>query len=227
MERAVQRQAELPLDRSPLRVVPVLSRIDNSEYRDRLAWTARVSEELLPFLQAWEPGGRVDGRVVEHLAVPHVGYFSYDERLAVDVETRGAPGTVAYAHANLAGLIVNNLQRSESLLTERARYVPESGKALGAIGPYVGAAPIDALKRRDAHSHNIMLPGYWDCGLVIDPTESLRAYRDLLVGPLFLVSTTGAAIEPAVVGLHPGEFIEIRGPFRSDDQLVSRLILGH
>lgn len=112
---AQEKQAALPIDRAPLRVVPVPTRIDSTEYKLREQWMNRIVETFSPFVAAWsdDPGRAPDA--VRHLAVPYVPFWSYGEGLPVLSDKPGDHLSVGFAHTNLARLLESGVQDLSTL----------------------------------------------------------------------------------------------------------------
>lgn len=121
--------ARLPLDRAPLRVVPVLTRVDKDEYDEQQRWTERLLSEASRFVADWDPEEETPADVLAHLVVPYVPYWSYGERLAAMRNERVSSLSVGRAHETLAALLARGLSEATLLQKHRESYV--AGAAVG------------------------------------------------------------------------------------------------
>ena len=105
--RVAQRERDrLPVDRAPLVVLPVLSRVDSrEEFQLTREWIERVTEMFGPHLDAWIPAGTDRERLVERVKLPHVPYFSFGEKLAVLEKGSEDPGGLAVPYQGIAELL--------------------------------------------------------------------------------------------------------------------------
>src|SRR5262249_27864638 len=101
--------ARLPLDRAPLRIVPVLSRVDKDEYEAQQEWTERLLTEASRFVKDWDPEEDTPPDVLAQIVVPYVPYWSYGERLAALRTERVSSLSVGRAHETLAALLAHGL----------------------------------------------------------------------------------------------------------------------
>lgn len=135
--------ARLPLDRAPLRIVPVLSRVDKDEYEAQQQWTERLLAKASRFLKDWDPEEETPPDVLAQLVVPYVPYWSYGERLAALRTERVSSLSVGRAHETLAALLAHSLLEAGRLLRQRESYVEEA-----AIGKSV-TAPMELTVEYD------------------------------------------------------------------------------
>jgi hypothetical protein len=102
IDAALAAHASLDRDRPALRVLPVATRIDDSEFERTEKWMSLMSETFSPYLAAWSTEAAVDAdRAFRSLAVPYVPYWSYGEELPVDLDHAGDPRSVLAAHHRL------------------------------------------------------------------------------------------------------------------------------
>ncbi|HNH46780.1 MAG TPA: TIR domain-containing protein [Myxococcota bacterium] len=128
-------QRRVPVDRAPLRIVPVLTRAENGEYQQVERWKREVMKACADLLTAWEPDVVVDPRVLLSLVVPAVPYWSFDERLAALSDDALSAGSVGYVHAALAALLAHGLFDARGLMEYRESYLKE-------VQPAKGTAPV-------------------------------------------------------------------------------------
>jgi len=118
-------QRTAPVDRAPLRIVPVLTRAENGEYQQIERWKREVMKACGDLLGAWEPDVVVDPRVLLSLVVPAVPYWSFDERLAALSDEAMNPGSVGHVHASLAALLAHGLFDARGLMEYREAYLKQ------------------------------------------------------------------------------------------------------
>ena len=118
-QTAVEGQAQLPVDRAPLSVVPIATRIDNTERKLRLRWEREIEAAFSPLVEPWTDAPKRTGQLLNELAVPYVPYWSYGEELPSLSKDRSDRLSVEYAHETLALLLAQELTEIESLLDNR------------------------------------------------------------------------------------------------------------
>lgn len=128
--------ARLPLDRAPLRIVPVLSRVDKDEYEAQQQWTERLLAKASRFLKDWDPEEETPPDVLAQLVVPYVPYWSYGERLAALRTERVSSLSVGRAHETLAALLAHGLLEAGRLLRQRESYVEEAAIGKSVTAPH-------------------------------------------------------------------------------------------
>ena len=120
----------LPIDRAPLRVVPVLTRVDKDEFEALQEWTHRVLEHAARFVVDWDPQEETPAGVLAELVVPYVPYWAYGERIAALRKEIVSSLSVGRAHENLAAVLARGLSEAALLTRHRDSYV--EGAAVGA-----------------------------------------------------------------------------------------------
>jgi MinD-like ATPase involved in chromosome partitioning or flagellar assembly len=124
---AVDGQRRMRIDRAPLRVVPVLTRVDSSEHLLQQEWLQRSTERFTPWVDDWSdaPGRAAD--LMTRLLVPYVPYWSYGEQ--VPVLQKSIQAGVERAHEALALLLHQGLSDVGSLLDDYSRLVADAQAA--------------------------------------------------------------------------------------------------
>jgi cellulose biosynthesis protein BcsQ len=116
--RRVQRgRQELAYDRAPALVLPVLSRFESrTELESANEWLSRAASMLGDCYSDWLPKD-VDPRLVlERTKLPHIAYFSFGERLAVQLQGTSDPESLGYAYNTLARLIDSRLKDAQEVI---------------------------------------------------------------------------------------------------------------
>ena len=124
--RAQEQQRKLPVDRARLMVLPVPTRVDQTEYQQMEDWYKRFEGELAPFVGEWTDEEGAVERLLRQLAIPYVPYWSYGEKLPMVDELSRDKLSVAYALETLAAVIVHDLDSVSTLLRDRDGYVRDA-----------------------------------------------------------------------------------------------------
>ncbi len=114
---------QLPVDRAPLRVVPVLTRVDKDEFESHQYWTRRMLDQAARFVDDWDPEEETPASILAELVVPYVPYWAYGERIAALTEEVVPSLSVGRAHENLAAVIARGLSEAALMLKHRDSYV--------------------------------------------------------------------------------------------------------
>lgn len=112
LARARRVHAKLPVDRSRLLAVPLLSRDERkSEYEQSLVWQKRFADEFGPSFSDWLPSGVSAGDALSVLYLPYVPGLSFGERLPLleNERERLDPGSLGIAYTRLATLLAHRL----------------------------------------------------------------------------------------------------------------------
>ena len=80
--RASRAHDSLPYDRAGLMILPVLGRFDaREEYKRAVSWQQRLASDLKPIIDTWAPPEVSVNRILNHLTIPYVAYWSFGEEL--------------------------------------------------------------------------------------------------------------------------------------------------
>ena len=115
LARARHAHAKLPVDRSKLLAVPVLSRDERDrEYQLSLQWQAKAAAALDDAYREWLPPHVSPEDALNRLFVPYVASWSFGEKLpALENEReRSDPTSIGAAYTRLATLLENRLDWS-------------------------------------------------------------------------------------------------------------------
>jgi len=110
--RAGKAHGALPVDRSKLLFVPLLSRVElDKEYKRDLEWKDRIALEFSAQYEDWIPRSVKPRDVLDKVFIPYVAHWSFGESLPVVENERelSTPGTIGSAYARLANLIEHGL----------------------------------------------------------------------------------------------------------------------
>ena len=110
--RARRVHARLPVDRSRLLAVPVLSRDErDTEYEQSAQWQAKAAEAFADAYGDWLPQGVTAAQALHQLYLPYVAYWSFGERLPLieSERERVDPSSLGFAYTRLATLLAHEL----------------------------------------------------------------------------------------------------------------------
>jgi hypothetical protein len=128
--RAVLAQDALPYDRAQLMVLPVPTRFDaREEYKRAQSWQHRFARDLSPMTSNWAPRHVSMERLLGHVTIPYVSYWSFGEDLPALAEADVTPEKISYAMETLAALIAHRLDRSDLLVDSRESFVSSAARA--------------------------------------------------------------------------------------------------
>lgn len=131
IERARTARQKLPFPRTQVRVVPLPSRMDSSEFRLSQQWLDRFERDLDGIYSNWIPTSVRPRTLLEMTKVPYVSYFSYGETLPVLEQGTKDPAGLGYAYENLAALLALDLQEVELFAHNRDSYVRKAARVNG------------------------------------------------------------------------------------------------
>jgi len=170
LRRAQRGRQELGYDRPPALVLPVLSRFESrTELESANEWLARAASMLGDCYADWLPRG-VDPRLaLERTKLPHVAYFGFGERLAVQLQGTSDPESLGYAYNTVARLIDSRLRDAPEVILG----TPEPGEAGGATRLF--SPPVDSWFAAVYDDEDTLLGG----GVIIDGLRVLVATQVL------------------------------------------------
>ncbi|MFE2755019.1 tyrosine-protein kinase family protein [Actinosynnema sp. NPDC059335] len=124
VRRADTARDRLPYDRPRHLVLPILSRLDSSvEYERAEEWRRRCTEVVAPFFRNWLVKSVPEDRMLRHLTLPYVSYWSFGEQLSVLEEQVPSAGQVSFALETVAAVLAQQFDRTDVLDDNRDAYV--------------------------------------------------------------------------------------------------------
>lgn len=128
--RAVEAHDALPYDRAGLMIMPVPSRFDaREEYQRAESWQQRFATDLHPLVSTWAAREVPIERLLGHLTIPYVSYWSFGEDLPAIIETDPGPDKISYSLESLAAVIAHRLDRTALFAESRDSYVAAAARA--------------------------------------------------------------------------------------------------
>ncbi|XVS65551.1 tyrosine-protein kinase family protein [Actinosynnema sp. CA-299493] len=124
VHRADSARDRLPYDRPRHLVLPILSRLDTSvEYERAEQWRRKCAEVVAPFFRNWLVKSVPEDRMLRHLTVPYISYWSFGEQLSVVEEPIPSAGQVSFALETVASVLAQQFDRTDLLDDNRDAYV--------------------------------------------------------------------------------------------------------
>lgn len=126
--RSQKARQKLAYDRMPLLIYPLPSRFDGRvEHKESQKWLDIFKKELSEFYADWLPKEYSRLEVLEKTKLPHIPYFSFGEKLAVESSSLSDPESLGYAYSTMASLYENDFRNVTDLLrigpvTEKSIY---------------------------------------------------------------------------------------------------------
>src|SRR5215470_5698773 len=128
--RAADAHDALPYDRAGLMIMPVPSRFDaREEYLRAESWQQRFAADLHPLVSTWASREVPIERLLDHLTIPYVSFWSFGEDLPAILETEPGPDKISYSLESLAAVIAHRLDRTALFAESRDSYVAAAARA--------------------------------------------------------------------------------------------------
>ncbi len=132
--KVLEAHQKMPLDRFKLLILPVPSRFDSTpEFETSRRWLHRIAEQLKFLYDDWLPADVPLNDFLQRIKIPYIPYFSFGERLPVIEQGVSDTAGLGYAYENLAMLITNNLEDSETFMEDRISYLAEADESLAML----------------------------------------------------------------------------------------------
>jgi MinD-like ATPase involved in chromosome partitioning or flagellar assembly len=117
IDLAQKSRQNLVHDRMRLQVLPIPSRWDGRGNVDEAQkWLALIAKVMSESFSGWVPRGYTALQMVERLKIPHVGQFSFGEKLPVLSHSTTDPELPGYAYEAAATLLANDFANAGMLL---------------------------------------------------------------------------------------------------------------
>jgi MinD-like ATPase involved in chromosome partitioning or flagellar assembly len=124
VQAARQVRNDIPWERQPMHVVPIVSRLEKHvEHQRTVAWWGRLEAALSPLTRSWCHAAVEPAKVLELLRIPHIAYWSFGEEVAAHRAGWQDPDDVGHAAATLTALLLQRLVGTELLVRSRDAYV--------------------------------------------------------------------------------------------------------
>lgn len=124
VNRAKKHRQLLPTDRANLLAVPIISRFDMREEKERSEkWMQIIHKKVAPMMSGWCDRSISSLDLLYKLILPYFSYWSYGEELPVITERREDPESINYYFNTLTSLIAHDITGSGSLVSSRDTYL--------------------------------------------------------------------------------------------------------
>lgn len=144
-KRAIEAQKKIIYDRYALKILPVPTRFDSTEFKLQRDWLTKFERGLKDLYKTWVPDYPNDEKInIDHRKIldltklPYVPYFSYGEKLPVIEQGTADPQGLGYAIETISALLAHDLEGAKLLADNRTEYVR---RAVKGISPYVEFTP--------------------------------------------------------------------------------------
>ncbi|MEO7991401.1 MAG: AAA family ATPase [Chryseolinea sp.] len=129
-KRAVAAQRKLIYDRFKLKLLPVPTRFDSTEFKLQQEWLTRFNDGLKDVYSTWVPDYPQDANInISHrelldlTKLPYIPYFSYGEKLPVFEHGTKDPQGLGYAYETISALLTHKLEGAKMLVESRGEFV--------------------------------------------------------------------------------------------------------
>ncbi|MCD6013752.1 MAG: putative ATP/GTP-binding protein [Flavipsychrobacter sp.] len=136
---AQKNQKSLPFDRVNLQLLPVPTRIDNSEFILSRDWFDFFEKGLEELYESWLPEEIDRKDFLLNTKVPYISYFSFDEKLPVLEDRVNNPSSMGYSYQSIAALLATCLDYGEYLLFDRSKLIAQAQNPQHILEPINGA----------------------------------------------------------------------------------------
>lgn len=222
-KRARLARKSLPIDRGPLRLLPIVSRFEGRvEYAIAQEWRDRFYTELQDFYASWLVQAVDHRKIVDQTTIPHVPFWTFGEGLSVIQEAQGgfAPDSISYSIETIAALLAQDLAATEILAESRDLYVNtlqrrEIRQRDGVENIYLSFSQSDAATAR------ALIPELDRLGISCVSSDFVTRENDVSIGSLDLINRAQHML--VLVGREFGQWqsAEVRA-FRTQSALDDR-----
>lgn len=143
--RAIEAQKSIIYDRYSLKILPVPTRFDSTEFKLQRDWLTKFDQGLKEVYKTWVPDYPKDEKItidqrkiLELTKLPYVPYFSFGEKLPVIEQGTADPQGLGYALETVTAILAHDLEGAKLLVDNRDEYV---NRAIHGISPYKDVLP--------------------------------------------------------------------------------------
>jgi len=136
-QRAIKAQKSIIYDRYSLKVLPIPTRFDSTEFKLQQDWLSKFEQGLKPIYSTWVPDYPKDDKInIDHRKIldltklPYIPYFSYGESLPVIEQGTDDPQGLGYAFETVAAILSHNMEGAKLLVENRSEYVRRAVKGI-------------------------------------------------------------------------------------------------
>jgi len=124
MNRLRATQAELPLDRGNIPVLPIISRFEGRvEYKQAEQWLTKFAQRLAPFYKEWLHRDVKVEEILNFTRIPSIPFWSFGEELPVIDKGTDDPDDIGFPLETLAALVAQKFSSTDVLIRNRDVFV--------------------------------------------------------------------------------------------------------
>ena len=117
-------QADLPLDRGNIPVLPIISRFEGRvEYKQAEQWLTKFAQRLAPFYKEWLHRNVKVEEILNFTRIPSVPFWSFGEELPVIDKGTDDPDDIGFPLETLAALVAQKFSSTDVLIRNRDAFV--------------------------------------------------------------------------------------------------------
>lgn len=115
-EKAQSGRQKLSVDRMPLTIFPIPSRIDKTEeYLESKKWNTKFANSFSKYYTNWLPKFIQTERILEEITIPYVAYYSFGEKLPVIEDSLTKKESPAFFYSQIARILENDFRDLENV----------------------------------------------------------------------------------------------------------------
>ncbi len=116
-EKVEKARQKLKVDRMPVTIFPIPSRIDKTvEYEEVKKWNKVFSKEFSVYYKKCFPQNISTERILEEISIPYVAYYSFGEKLPVMEDSLTKKESPSYFYSQIAKILESNFSDLEQVL---------------------------------------------------------------------------------------------------------------
>ncbi len=117
-------QADLPLDRGNILVLPIISRFEGRvEYKQAEQWLTKFARRLAPFYKEWLHRSVKVEEILNFTRIPSIPFWSFGEELPAIDKGTDDPDDIGFPLETLAALIAQKFSSTDVLVRNRDVFV--------------------------------------------------------------------------------------------------------
>lgn len=129
IERIKDARGKLSVDRGNLLIMPIISRFEfRTEYELSQKWLDKFAQKLNHIYLEWLHRDVSVKKLLNHLRIPYLSYWSFGERLPVVLRGTDDKEDIGYAFETVAAIISQRFGRSNILVRNRENYIDKAKK---------------------------------------------------------------------------------------------------
>jgi hypothetical protein len=156
VNKAISARQRLPVERSGLRTMPLVSRFDSrEEYDQARAWRTKLSRSLAAFYSSWTPNEQVAGDILNLTTIPYIARWSFGEEI-IGAREPDSPELISYYFYNIAAIIAQRCYRVEDFLDGRESYIRSAQRRATLGGGFTYDAYLNNARTSEAVARSLV-----------------------------------------------------------------------